>query len=172
MRRDRATTGWFAAFGALTARQTGVPYGEDGSRFWGATFDPVGLYRLRAVFDWMASIGLTIEAIHGHALALQGLFLEGMSQHPSLSDARLVTPVGTSERGHFLTFRDGRGRRSLRTTGSRAHHDGCARQPYPFRLRLLPDRRRSQGGDEPDGGAMTGTRRPGREPLYLEGKLP
>ena len=97
-------TGWFAAFGALTARQTGVPYGEDGSRFWGATFDPVGFYRLRAVFDWMASIGLTVEAIHGHALALQGLFLEGMSQHPSLSDARLVTPVGTSERGHFLTF--------------------------------------------------------------------
>jgi kynureninase len=99
-------TGWFAAFGALTARQHGVPYGEDGSRFWGATFDPVGFYRQRAVFDWMKGIGLTVEAIHGHALALQERFLasvRGKSLQP-LSQARLVTPMATRERGHFLTF--------------------------------------------------------------------
>jgi kynureninase len=99
-------TGWYAAFGVLSARQTGVPYGEDGSRFWGATFDPVGFYRQRAVFDWMTRIGLTVDAIHDHALALSGLFMAGLSSRPPtpLSAARLVTPVETGERGHFLTY--------------------------------------------------------------------
>lgn len=99
-------TGWYAAFGALAARQDGVPYGESGNRFWGATFDPVGFYRQRAVFDWMAEIGLTVPAIHHHALALQERFLEGVRAE-ALADfraARLVTPMSTSQRGHFLTF--------------------------------------------------------------------
>jgi kynureninase len=99
-------TGWYAAFGALTARQAGVPYGEDGSRFWGATFAPVGFYRQRAVFDWMDKIGLTVPAIHAHALALQEMFLDGVRTAPviELAEARLLTPMETRERGHFLTF--------------------------------------------------------------------
>jgi kynureninase len=99
-------TGWFAAFGALEGRQRGVPYGEDGSRFWGATFDPVGLYRQRAVFDWMNGIGLTVGMIHDHALALQEQFLASVHAQgvAALARARLVTPVDTRERGHFLTF--------------------------------------------------------------------
>jgi selenocysteine lyase/cysteine desulfurase len=99
-------TGWFAAFGALTARQVGVPYGEDGSRFLGATFDPSGLYRQRAVFDWMERTGLNVAAIHAHVLRLQERFLEAVRSgaFPDLREARLVTPVDTSERGHFLTF--------------------------------------------------------------------
>jgi kynureninase len=99
-------TGWYAAFGALAARQEGVPYGEKGGRFWGATFDPVGLYRQRAVFAWMDAIGLTVPAIHHHALALQERFLEGV-RALSLADfraARLVTPMASQQRGHFLTF--------------------------------------------------------------------
>lgn len=99
-------TGWYAAFGALTAKQEGVPYGDKGGRFWGATFDPVGFYRQRAVFAWMAEIGLTVPAIHHHALALQERFLEGVRAE-SLADfraARLVTPMSTAQRGHFLTF--------------------------------------------------------------------
>jgi kynureninase len=99
-------TGWFAAFGALTAKQEGVPYGEDGTRFLGATFDPSGLYRMRAVFDWMEGIGLTVEAIHAHVLDLHGLFLEAVrgGAIPGLKDARLVTPTDTPRCGHFLTF--------------------------------------------------------------------
>src|SRR5690606_23320370 len=69
-------TGWFAAFGALEGRQDDtLAYGQDGSRFLGATFDPTGLYRFSAVLDWMESIGLTVEAIHAHVMALQDLFL-------------------------------------------------------------------------------------------------
>jgi selenocysteine lyase/cysteine desulfurase len=99
-------TGWYAAFGTLSARQTGVRYSEDGMRFAGATFDPSGFYRMRAVFAWMAEIGLTVEAIHAHVLALQEAFLAALERHAfaPLIDARLVTPVDTPQRGHFLTF--------------------------------------------------------------------
>ncbi len=99
-------TGWFAAFGALASKQSGVPYGEDGTRFLGATFDPSGLYRQAAVFDWLARIGVTVDAIHSHVVALQTSFLEALRNHAfrPLLDARLVTPLETSQRGHFLTF--------------------------------------------------------------------
>ena len=95
-------TGWFAAFGALTAAQHGVPYGDDGSRFLGATFDPSGLYRLAAVLDWTDEIGLSIPAINAHASALAALFLKEIAGVAPLQQARLVTPA--APRGHFLTF--------------------------------------------------------------------
>ena len=99
-------TGWFAAFGVLSAKQSGVPYGSDGSRFLGATFDPSGLYRQRAVFSWMESIGLTVNAIHDHALALQQHFLDLLAhgRFEPLGGARLVSPRDERRRGHFLTF--------------------------------------------------------------------
>jgi kynureninase len=100
-------TGWFAAFGALSGGGRGVAYGSDGSRFLGATFDPTGLYRLAAVFDWMDQIGLTVEAIHAHVLALQDLFRADIAQRKvkPLCEARLVTPIGHGvARGHFLTY--------------------------------------------------------------------
>jgi selenocysteine lyase/cysteine desulfurase len=96
-------TGWFAAFGALTGAQDGVPNGADGSRFMGATFDPSGLYRLAAVFDWAEETGLTVEAIHAHAMALQALFLKEIAGVAPLQQARLVTPLAAPH-GHFLTY--------------------------------------------------------------------
>jgi kynureninase len=101
-------TGWFAAFGALGGGGgASVAYGKDGTRFMGATFDPTGLYRLAAVFDWMGEIGLTVDAIHDHVLALQELFRAEIARAKvePLCDARLVTPVAAGiARGHFLTF--------------------------------------------------------------------
>ncbi len=100
-------TGWFAAFGALEAGAgRGVPYGTDGSRFMGATFDPAGLYRMAAVFAWMDEIGLTVAAIHEHVLALQDLFRAEIARARIrlLTEAKLVTPVAGRARGHFLTF--------------------------------------------------------------------
>ena len=101
-------TGWLAAFGALTGAQPDIAYGTDGSRFMGATFDPSGLHRLAAVFDWMDRIGLTVAAIHAHALELQRLFLKEIARVAPLQQARLVTPVGDVPRGHFLTFETAR----------------------------------------------------------------
>jgi kynureninase len=100
-------TGWFAGFGALTDSSSGeVAYPADGSRFLGATFDPSGLHRLAAVFEWMDQIGLSVEAIHAHVLTLQARFIKAMDAAgiEPLRNARLVTPIGTSERGHFLCY--------------------------------------------------------------------
>src|SRR5262244_1533877 len=101
-------TGWFAAFGALeSGGSASVAYAKDGTRFFVAASEPTGLYRLAAVFDWMQEIGLTVDAIHDHVLALQDLFRAEVARAKvkPICDARLVTPVAAgSARGHFLTF--------------------------------------------------------------------
>ena len=97
-------------FRSLDGLQQGVAYGEDGTRFMGATFDPSGLYRQSAVFEWMQGLGLTVEAIHAHVLELQrpafGSRLRA-GGFEGLRGARLVTPIEDRRRGHFLTFETG-----------------------------------------------------------------
>lgn len=99
-------TGWFAGFGALSTHQDQVPYSEDGSRFMGATFDPSGLYRLRASLRWLATEGLDAATIHAHVLSLQERFMAGLRQAPvgPLAEQNLVVPLSESARGNFLTF--------------------------------------------------------------------
>jgi kynureninase len=99
-------TGWYAAFEALSRPQSGpVPYSADGFRFWGATFDPSGLYRFNAAMDWLAGTGTSIDDVHRHSHAMQRRFLEGLrargARHLPLS--ALVPPEGTP-RGNFLAF--------------------------------------------------------------------
>lgn len=93
-------TGWYAGFGQL---ETGVgdtiAYGEDGSRFAGATFDPSGVYRMDAVLGWLESEGVGPAEIHGHVLGLQKRFLSG---DPDLGELLIEDP---GSRGNFLTFR-------------------------------------------------------------------
>jgi selenocysteine lyase/cysteine desulfurase len=100
-------TGWFAGFGALSdhAPDT-VGYAADGSRFLGATFDASGLHRLAAVFDWMERIGLSVPAIHDHVMALQSRFIRAVDAAAiePLRVARLITPMATTARGHFLCY--------------------------------------------------------------------
>jgi kynureninase len=101
-------TGWFASFGTLETGDAGaVPYAEGGARFLGATFDPVGLYRFRAVMEWLAELGVTVEAIHGHVHALQRAFVDRLAARPlaGLDPRQLVVPLAEPSRGHFLTFR-------------------------------------------------------------------
>lgn len=100
-------TGWFAAFGALAGGGgDAVPYGADGGRFLGATFDPSALYRFNAAMGWLRSQGLDPAAIHAHVLAIQEDFLAGLARAPipGLELAALVVPAA-QDRGHFLTFR-------------------------------------------------------------------
>jgi kynureninase len=99
-------TGWYASFGALSAAQKGVPYSQDGWRFMGATFDPSGLYRMRAVLDWLEREKIDAASLHRHAVALQALFLDGLARRPvgPLDEARLVLPRTEKARGNFLTF--------------------------------------------------------------------
>jgi selenocysteine lyase/cysteine desulfurase len=83
-----------------------VGYAADGSRFLGATFDASGLHRLAAVFDWMERIGLSVPAIHDHVMALQSRFIRAVDAAAiePLRVARLITPMGTTARGHFLCY--------------------------------------------------------------------
>lgn len=101
-------TGWYAAFGALEdGAADEVVYAQDGSRFLGATFDPVGLYRLRAVLDWLAETGIDVPMIHAHVQGLQRRFVDGLAtlRLSALNPDHLVVPVSIATRGHFLTFR-------------------------------------------------------------------
>lgn len=92
-------TGWYAGFGAL---QKGVGehvgYAEDASRFWGATFDPSGIYRMRAVLSWLSDLGVGPAEISSHVRDLQERFL-ALAPIPG----ELVPPQ-PQERGNFLTF--------------------------------------------------------------------
>lgn len=92
-------TGWYASFGHLESGiGTVVPYGEDGSRFSGATFDPSGIYRMDAVLGWLADNGVDPGVIHEHVKGLQEHFLNAGHLPGSL-----LPPEGM-ERGNFLTF--------------------------------------------------------------------
>jgi selenocysteine lyase/cysteine desulfurase len=101
-------TGWFARFGRLTGTAPDrVEYPDDAFRFWGSTFDPTGLYRLGAVLDWLAGLGVGVAEIHAHVQELQRLFLEMLARLDlrALPLGSLVTPPDLSRQGHFLTFR-------------------------------------------------------------------
>lgn len=101
-------TGWFAEFGALAKTKTGaVAYGDDGSRFMGATTDPSGLYRLRSVLNWLKTRTISIDDIHRHAHALQKQFVEGLGTKGKgrLNSDHLVVGIAELRRGNFLTFK-------------------------------------------------------------------
>lgn len=93
-------TGWYASFGHLEERGgTEVHYNEDASRFSGATYDPSGVYRMDAVLEWLAGIGVGPRQIRDHVLDLQGVFLGGLESQPGT-----LTPPSSVERGNFVTF--------------------------------------------------------------------
>ena len=92
-------TGWFAGFGDLSSREAEVRYGPGGDRFWGATFDPSGLYRLLAVLRLMEAESITPAVVHGHVDDLQRQFIATSSVPGEL------IPAQESARGNFLTFR-------------------------------------------------------------------
>ena len=99
-------TGWFASFGNLAGASAGVPYARDGWRFMGATFDPSGLYRLRAVLDWLAAEKVDATLIHAHVEALQARFVAAVDETPCgpFDTKNLVVPFDNPARGNFLTF--------------------------------------------------------------------
>jgi selenocysteine lyase/cysteine desulfurase len=99
-------TGWYASFDTLSvAPGAKVPYADDAFRFWGATFDPSGLYRFNAAMDWLAGTGTTIEQVHHHSVAMQKHFVDDCARLgvEKLAPRFLVPPAGV-RRGNFLAF--------------------------------------------------------------------
>jgi kynureninase len=100
------STGWFADFEGLSGEPRGaLGYGDGGMRFFGATFDPSGLYRFNAVMRWLAGLGVDVAMIHAHAQGLQQRFIDALRRAPipALPVDRLVPALG-EPRGNFLTF--------------------------------------------------------------------
>ena len=99
-------TGWFASFATLSGAQDRIGYSADGLRFMGSTFDPSGLYRLRAILQWLAAQDIDAAKIHAHVTALQKIFIARLTSSPvGLFDSgHLVVPVSETSRGNFLVF--------------------------------------------------------------------
>lgn len=98
-------TGWFAEMDSLAAEKSGkVDYAKGGGRFSGATIDPVGLYRLRAVFDWLKSLDIAVAGIHAHVHGLQKFFVGNLTSN-AIKPENLLVGIDNPNRGHFLTFR-------------------------------------------------------------------
>jgi selenocysteine lyase/cysteine desulfurase len=98
-------TGWYAGFSALETGGAGVPYAEDGGRFFGATFDVSGLYRFNAVQSWLSEEGLSVSGMLGHVRALERFFAAELDRRDApLKSASLIVP-DERRRGRFLAFR-------------------------------------------------------------------
>ena len=102
-------TGWFAAYGTLEQARPqaqAAQYANDGFRFWGATFDPSGIYRLAAVLNLFEHENISIGDIHAHVQALQKRFLDAISELKSpLVPRESLVCCDLSQHAHFLTFR-------------------------------------------------------------------
>ena len=102
-------TGWFAGFGSLEGGAFDrVGFSNDGFRFMGATFDPVGLYRFNAVCRLFSAPGLSVPETTAYVKDLQRHFLRGLSQRPGavISPGDVIVPDhGVDGVGRFLTFR-------------------------------------------------------------------
>ena len=92
-------TGWYAGFGSLTGALGEVEFASGGDRFWGATQDGSGLYRLEAVLSLLEQEAITPATIQIHVGNLQSRFLD---RAPDLGE---LIPDRTSPRGSFITFR-------------------------------------------------------------------
>ncbi|MBA2337033.1 MAG: aminotransferase [Acidimicrobiia bacterium] len=103
--RRPVDTGWYAEFDQLEGDAGTVGYPTDAGRFWGATFDPSGLYRFNAVQRLLDERGITVAAIHAHVEDLQRRFLAAGAD-AGLDLGELIPEAGSfAVRGHFLTFR-------------------------------------------------------------------
>jgi len=98
-------TGWYAGFSVLEKGGAGVPFAQDGSRFFGATFDVSGLYRFNAVQNWLTEQGLTVVRMLEQVRALDRAFLVELDRCPGPIASRDLLLADERKRGRFLAFR-------------------------------------------------------------------
>ncbi|HEY2446364.1 MAG TPA: hypothetical protein VGI20_11575 [Rhizomicrobium sp.] len=98
-------TGWYAGFTALEARGGGVAYAQDGSRFFGATFDVSGLYRFNAVQDWLRQEQLTVGGMLSYVRTSESRFLSELDRLKAPVGSKSLLVADERSRGRFLAFR-------------------------------------------------------------------
>jgi len=102
-------TGWFATMDQLSNKQNKVTYSQNGFRFMGSTFDPSGLYRMQAVFEWLNKLEVTVDFIHEHVEKLMVYFIQLLIKADIQAlplKSLLINPQSehSTNLGHFLTF--------------------------------------------------------------------
>jgi len=100
-------TGWYAAFGDLVAPpRGGVGYTKDAGRFFGATFDPSGLYRFNAVRAMLTEQGLDTERISQFVGGLQSQLASSIRKGEAglLGKARLLNNISAEHSARFLAL--------------------------------------------------------------------
>lgn len=101
-------TGWFADFGAMEKRQGEVAYGEDGSRFLGATYDASGLYRFNAVQAMLLDEALDTPAITTRVATLRAMMDDAIASGEAgatLRKAEVLHPNASGPQARFLSLR-------------------------------------------------------------------
>ena len=100
-------TGWFADFGKIEAKQNEVGYSADGARFFGATFDATGIYRLNAVCAALAREKLDTAAIAAHCATLRETMARMIANGDAgvLREAELLRPNAEAPHARFLALR-------------------------------------------------------------------
>jgi selenocysteine lyase/cysteine desulfurase len=98
-------TGWYAGFSALESAGGSVGYAEDGSRFFGATFDVSALYRFNAVQDWLARENRTVEDMLAHVRMIEHIFLAELKRGGHDVHSSMLMVQNHAKRGRFLCFR-------------------------------------------------------------------
>ncbi|MFO0616483.1 MAG: hypothetical protein U0414_28075 [Polyangiaceae bacterium] len=129
-------TGWFADYASLDrprARGRQVEYGEGGARFAGATFDPVSLYRARAVLDHFDRFGLDVASLRAISLAQTERLLDAFRR----GGLDVVSPLAPEERGGFVAVRSPRAHDAVRALRARrvfvdARGDVLRAGPAPY----------------------------------------
>ena len=93
-------TGWFADFAGLAGPQTDrVGYGDTpADRFAGSTYDPTSHYRARAVIEFFAVQGMTVNALAESYRRQTTLIIHGLTEFEVLTPER---------RGGFVSVRVG-----------------------------------------------------------------
>lgn len=100
-------TGWYAAFGDLVSPpKGGVGYTKDAGRFFGATFDPSGLYRFNAVQEMLAAQGLYTAKVSDYVGRLQSQLAIAIESGMAgkLKDAHLINDVTATKSARFLAL--------------------------------------------------------------------
>lgn len=101
-------TGWFADFGAMEGKQGEIGYARDGSRFFGATYDPTGLYRFNAVQAMLLDQALDTAAITTRCATLRAMMDDAIASGEAgstLRKAEVLHPNAQGSQARFLSLR-------------------------------------------------------------------
>ena len=134
------STGWFSDFEHLEGGQAQVTYGQGGFRFFGATFDPSGLYRGVWTTRWMQQMKLDVPTLRTQSQLATTLIVARFHELGlEARGLRLATPESPEARGGFISFRSPRAgelAERLRHAGVHTDHRGDLLRlgPGPYTL--------------------------------------